>query len=121
MAPQDGRIYEIVKEKMQVLLSVRAWAAFQRLAHLVQQLLAGKRLCNQQRAGIDDTVVSNGIFGVARHIQHFDFFPSRRHSARHFPAAHLRHDHVRQKKMDGAVVFSGEPECISAALGFQTC
>ncbi len=55
-------------------------------------------------AGIEHAIVSNGILGVSRHIEHANFREQIADVRRQFAAIHAGHDDIGKQKIDRAPV-----------------
>src|SRR5579863_2675257 len=82
------------------------------------QLLAGKGLLNQVYAGVETTLMNDGVAGVSGHVQNFQGGLMLFCFLREFSPVHPGQDHVGEKQVD-AVGFAQLMQGVLGVRGFE--
>src|ERR687892_1742453 len=98
------------------LSELRGWGDIEHLPDRVGERARVERLL-EERPGDDS--VGNGPLRVARHVDDLDAGSRRGEALHQLEAAHLRHDHVGDDEVDGAVVVSCDRERLATGPGGQ--
>jgi len=63
--------------------------------------------------------MTNGIFGIARHVEHAHLGALGGDATGQFAATHSGHDHIRQQETDSALVAGRDLQGGGAVVGFE--
>ena len=70
-------------------------AGLQGLAHVTHKRVMSKRLLQKAQRSAVETMMFNGVVGIARHIENLDSWMASGDLAGEFPARHTGHNDVR--------------------------
>src|SRR5260370_14168206 len=73
----------------------------------------------QVDAGIERAIVTNGIFGVTRHVEYPDTWEQLGDVGGQFAAIHPRHNDIGEQEIDGSPVAVHDLQSSGAVFGFE--